>query len=663
MVTLINFSPEDSPALNGYITDNGAGYSTEQGYGWVTQSSLDSENPTPIDISNNTRDRGSNSDLTEDTLIHLQYPNNLVSPIAQTSIKTPAAWEYDIANGSYYVTVGVGDSEFTDSSHTVNVEGESAISGFVPTEDSLFAEATTLVEVTDGRLTIDAVGGDNSKLTFLEIIPESDFEGEEDADSQTPVAEDDGDDSDSDDSDSSEGVEEDADSQTPIAEDDGDDSDSDDSDSSEGAEEDADSGIGGETPVNSDDDSDSGDFDSNGETIRINFSPASAFAPEGYIQDIGSGYSEARGSGWITQDSVGSDNPVPIDLSPNTRDRNAVQEDTFDSLIHLQYADAFDNQNSIKTPAAWEYELANGEYTVTVSVGDPDFIDSSHVINVEGNSVINGFVPTEDQLFAVETTTVEVTDGKLTIDAIGGFNTKLNFVEITPGSSSESANTPINVTPIESPTEVPIPVEGGGVVEIVQPVEGGVNINFGTASANLSSGFAQDVGAAYSDSRGYGWVTQDSAGSDNPSPVDVYANARDRNTLFNDGQGGSFQEPVRDSLIHLQYPTGLGNSDSAVTSPVAWEHAIENGQYEVTVGVGDPDFFDSNHVINVEGESVISGFVPTGSVENGFLPLDGQAFSSGTAIVEVTDGRLTVDAIGGENTKINYISIVEVTDV
>ena len=613
MITLINFSPEDSPSPDGYITDNGTGYSAEQGYGWVTQSSLKSENPTSINISNNTRDRESNSDLLQDTLIHLQYPDDLVSPLAQISVKTPAAWEYDLANGSYYVTVGVGDPDFTDSSHTINIEGESAISNFVPTEGSLFTEATTLVEVTDGQLTVDAIGGDNTKLTFLEIVPESDFEGENGADNQTPV-------------------------------------DSENSDDFSDRED-----IDSPTPVDSD--------NSDGETIKINFAPASAFAPEGYIQDIGREYGDDRGFGWITQNSVDNGNPTPINISPNTRDRNAVEEQPFDSLIHLQYADAFDNPNSIKTPAAWEYELANGEYTVTVSVGDPDFTNSNHVINVEGNSIISGFVPTEEQLFAVETTTVEVTDGRLTIDAIGGENTKLNFVEITPGDASGVSVPSTDVTPIELPAEVPIPVEGGGVVETVEPVEGGINVNFGVATANLSSDFTQDVGAAYNDNQGYGWVTQDSAGSSNPNPIDVYANARDRDTLFNDGQGGVFQDSVRDSLIHMQYPAGLGNSGTAITSSVAWEYALANGQYEVTVGVGDPDFFDSNHVINVEGESVIPGFVPTGTAENGFLPLDAQAFTTETAVVEVTDGKLTVDAIGGENTKINYISIVAVGDV
>lgn len=601
MIIKVNFAPESSTVPDEFIIDSGAGYDADSGYGWVTQDSLSSDNPSPIDLNANTRDRSEGADSATDTLIHLQYPTDLISPLAESSITTPSAWQYDIANGFYYVTVGVGDPEYTDSNHVINIEGQPVISGFVPTEAQLSTETTALVEVTDGQLTIDAVGGDNTKLTFVEISSEEDFSGDSDSGS--------------------------------------------------------DNGTGEEII------DDSGDGEASGETIKINFGAATASTPEGYIQDIGGEYNEGRGYGWITQDSVSSENPTPLNVSPNTRDRNSVQEDTIDSLIHLQYGDTLENDHAVRTPAAWEYELANGEYTVTVGVGDPDFTDSNHVINIEGNTVISGFVPTEVQPFAVETAVVEVTDGKLTIDAIGGDNTKLNFVEITSGNVADGNDTAVEFTPVEIPTEVPIPFEGGGVVETVEPVVNGINVNFGIATASSSGGFTQDIGAGYSAERGYGWVTQDSAGSENPTSIDLFANARDRNTLFNDGQGGVFQEPTRDSLIHLQYPTGLGNSNDAVTTPAAWEYDLDNGQYEVTVGVGDPNFFDSNHVINVEGESIINGFVPTGSVENGFLPLDAQAFTTGTAIVDVTDGRLTIDAIGGDNTKINYVTIVPVEDV
>jgi hypothetical protein len=188
----------------------------------------------------------------------------------------------------------------------------------------------------------------------------------------------------------------------------------------------------------------------------------------------------------------------------------------------------------------------------------------------------------------------------------------------------------------------------------VSPVEGdgSININFGTAGSDPASGFTQDTGEAYDGDRGYGWITQDSAGTANPTPIDVTANGRDRDTLFTDAEGNEFQDSARDSLIHLQYPTGAGIfNPTAELAPAAWEYDLANGRYEVTVGVGDPDFTDSNHVINVEGQSLISGFAPT----NG-----SQGFAEGSSIVEVTDGKLTVDAIGGDNTKINYISIVPV---
>lgn len=381
-------------------------------------------------------------------------------------------------------------------------------------------------------------------------------------------------------------------------------------------------------------------------SITINFGTP-VVSTDADIQDIGAEFSEAQGFGWVTQDSVGSDNPIPLDIQGNTRDRNSIEEETLDSLIHLQFPEDIIRPGSISTPAAWEYILADGTYTVTVAVGDPDFTDSNHVINIEGNNVIAGFTPTEEELFTTATTVVEVTDGRLSIDAIGGENTKLNFVEVALVES-----TPSELTPIEVPTDFDLPPEGVGVVETVEPVAGGVNVNFGVPAFDVPAGFIQDIGTAYSEEQGFGWVTQDSAGSDELVPLNLIPNGRDRNTLFSDGAGGAFNEPVRDSLIHMQYPTGLPNSEVSETTPAAWEYDIANGQYEVTVGVGDPDFFDSTHVINVEGENLISGFTPTGS--------DAAAFSTGSAIVEITDGSLTVDAIGGVNTKINFISFVPV---
>ncbi|MEM8672981.1 MAG: hypothetical protein AAGF83_03770 [Cyanobacteria bacterium P01_G01_bin.67] len=782
MILNVNFGNEDSALpSDGFILDFGEGFSEDRGFGWVTEDSLNNTVATPIDLTTNTRDRELNNNQSLDTLIHLQYPEGLTGARAEASITTSSAWEYILADGQYTVTVSVGDPEFTDSNHVINIEGQTIISDFTPSGEQLFTEATTVVEVTDGKLTIDAIGGENTKLNFLEIVSEngededvsdpsqadaSDNSGvpedasDDDKGNDNNIPEDTVDDSLSDDVVTEEntandaveenfvpddsiddtitgdsGVEDVADSGVNDAPEDdvSDDSDvsEDDSDADFGndgisPEDNADDGITDDPGVIedgldeevvaengvSDDGADDGIADDTDESvsddigvedsasndpgvikdgldegviaedaefpedtedvgssdvsdtldepISINFGTPTV-SSEADIQDIGTEFSEEQGFGWVTQDSIGSDNPIPLGIQGNTRDRNSIEPGTLDSLIHLQFPEELTQPGSVSTPAAWEYLLADGQYTVTVAVGDPDFTDSNHVINIEGNNVISSFIPTEEQLFETTTNVVEVTDGRLTIDAIGGENTKLNFVEIAPADDAELIeDTPLEITPIEVPTDVGIPIEGGGVVETVQAVANGINVNFGVPAFDTPTGFIQDFGQAYSADKGFGWVTQESAGSNELVPLNLIPNGRDRNTLFNDGQGGLFPEPVKDSLVHMQYPTGLPKSDVSETTPAAWEYDIANGQYEVTVGVGDSDFFDSTHVINVEGENLISEFTPIGSVENGFLPIGAQAFSTGSAIVEVDDGKLTVEAIGGENTKINFISFVPV---
>ena len=62
-------------------------------------------------------------------------------------------------------------------------------------------------------------------------------------------------------------------------------------------------------------------------------------------------------------------------------------------------------------------------------------------------------------------------------------------MEIAPADGSEITNNPVEVTPIEVPTNVGIQIEGGGVVESVTPIDGGINVNFGAPDAASASGF------------------------------------------------------------------------------------------------------------------------------------------------------------------------------
>jgi Bacterial Ig-like domain (group 2)/Bacterial Ig-like domain len=178
--------------------------------------------------------------------------------------------------------------------------------------------------------------------------------------------------------------------------------------------------------------------------VQVSFRPATGATtplPAGFVADTGAAFNGT--SGWITEASAGGVG-TPLDVSKNTRDRALptvpAQLNTF---VHMQYAGAA--ATGVATKAAWEYTLPNGMYTVTVAVGDGTAIDSINTINVEGVSAINAFVPRDDpknkplaspqviQYFSTYTKRVEVKDGRLTIDAKGGTNTKLDYVSIAPG--------------------------------------------------------------------------------------------------------------------------------------------------------------------------------------------------------------------------------------
>lgn len=167
----------------------------------------------------------------------------------------------------------------------------------------------------------------------------------------------------------------------------------------------------------------------------VNFQPNNAPVPSGYIKDIGEAYSNTRGFGWVREDSLGNATPTPLDIQLNTRDRNQSGIDQrLDTLIHMQYP-VNSSGIGVKIPAAWEYALSNGSYNVTVSVGDAgNALDSNHKLNIEGTAAISGFVPTATKKFTAVTRIVSVTDGKLTIDAKGGKNTKLNYIAIAVGN-------------------------------------------------------------------------------------------------------------------------------------------------------------------------------------------------------------------------------------
>ncbi|MCA1656930.1 MAG: hypothetical protein LC713_04360, partial [Actinobacteria bacterium] len=154
---------------------------------------------------------------------------------------------------------------------------------------------------------------------------------------------------------------------------------------------------------------------------RVNFQPQDAPVPAGYTADVGAAYDDGRSYGWVAQSSS-----APLSIVGNARDRNKVADQRLDTLMHMQYS----GTAGVAAPARWEYALPNGTYDVTVSVGDPSFFDSTHRLAAESTRVIDDFRPTAANPFGSRTVRIPVTDGRLTLDAIGGANTKLAYVDV-----------------------------------------------------------------------------------------------------------------------------------------------------------------------------------------------------------------------------------------
>ncbi|MDR6944298.1 Ig-like domain-containing protein [Mucilaginibacter pocheonensis] len=142
-------------------------------YGWKRRA--DSK---PVDLRGNARARTEPEDVLLSTFVHMQA-NNISSFLYGVfqGEKTEAYWEIKLLNGVYKVTVAVGDGEVGKAyeNNCINVEGVKAISNFQPLgrirSPGRFKTATVNVTVSDGFLTLDADGGTNTKICYVEIEP------------------------------------------------------------------------------------------------------------------------------------------------------------------------------------------------------------------------------------------------------------------------------------------------------------------------------------------------------------------------------------------------------------------------------------------------------------------------------------------------------------
>ena len=412
--------------------------------------------------------------------------------------------------------------------------------------------------------------------------------------------------------------------------------------------------------------------------LHVNFQPASAAVPSGYLADGGLAYGD-RGNGFTYGWDAAN--------TTATRDRNVLADQRYDTFIHTQ-------AYGVRT---WEAAVPNGQYTVHLVAGDASYYDSIYKLNVEGVLSVSG-TPTSGSRFVEGTQTVTVADGRLTIsNAAGSSNNKIAFVEIdsvdaplstvsvasTDASASESGDTATFLfTRSSEDTAEPLDVkfsiggsasDGTDYVQLMNvvtipagqttatvtltPIDdvtpeasetvtltilsdptylvGGANsatatiadndgaapfaakINFQPAGAALPAGYLPDAGNVFAD-RGngysYGWSGDDTTQS------------RDRNSPLSPDQR-------YDTLVQFN-----GKS---------WELAVPAGTYAVHVVAGDAAYLDSIYKIDAEGMRVVDG-----------TPTSANHWVEGTALIAVSDGKLTIGiGSGASNDKICFIEV------
>ena len=175
-------------------------------------------------------------------------------------------------------------------------------------------------------------------------------------------------------------------------------------------------------------------------TVKINFQDDSFTAPFGYLPDVGLAYgarSNGQRYGWI--DPVSR---APKDNTAAARgDERGITNQSSDRDKLLRSFNQFDLFGQ-SDPHDWEIDVPNGLYRIELAAGDPSNTNSRHTVRVEGEVVIDDFIPSPGSSFRVGVDTVRVNDGKLTVDDLGApdnANSKIIYLDVIPVDSSSFA--------------------------------------------------------------------------------------------------------------------------------------------------------------------------------------------------------------------------------
>ena len=153
-------------------------------------------------------------------------------------------------------------------------------------------------------------------------------------------------------------------------------------------------------------------------SAAINFQPAGVAVPAGYEADTGLVFGD-RGNGL----SYGWDR----DISSDARDRNSSvsPDQRYDTLNHTVFYGR----------VGWEIAVPNGDYEVTVAVGEPSWAGQSVAYRMrmlaDGVEVVDAMI-TGSEWYGEGTATVTVSDGRLRLEpAADAERGKVLFIQVS----------------------------------------------------------------------------------------------------------------------------------------------------------------------------------------------------------------------------------------
>jgi hypothetical protein len=164
--------------------------------------------------------------------------------------------------------------------------------------------------------------------------------------------------------------------------------------------------------------------------VNINFQPASAPVPAGYLADTSLVFGD-RGNGYSYGWNAAFD---------ETRQRGnpGSPDERYDTLDHMQ--------KPSNPSAFWEIAVPNGSYQVRIVSGDSDNIDSIFKLAVENVLVVDGTpaaAPFIDHWIDSGYQSITVSDGRLTVtSAPGASNNKICFIQIFQQPTAISLQAP-----------------------------------------------------------------------------------------------------------------------------------------------------------------------------------------------------------------------------